>query len=197
MKSSKFTLNDIGKKEKEWKDVILKNELILFKRFLDEGLDLAYKESERNAWIIKTLVDKKQRYKFKKCKTLILVGSGIYPYSMFDVHKQYPHIKQIGLEIDINRAIISKQLVKASPAKDTIKIITIDGIDFDYSWMTDEDFVFLSVDVNSKQIYKKVVETSKAQPLVCAPYKYSWLKNLVSTSSISSSSSLSVFSTKT
>ena len=98
---------------------------------------------------------------------------------MFDLHKQYPHIKQIGLEIDKKRAIVSKKLVKASPAKTAIKIITIDAIDFDYSWLSDEDFVFISVDVKGEEIYKKILETSKAQPLVCAPYKDSWMKSLV------------------
>ena len=98
---------------------------------------------------------------------------------MFDLHRQYPHIKQVGLEIESNRALISRKLIDASPAKDMIKIITIDGIDFDYSWMTDEDFVFLSVDVNNnKKIYNKILKTSKAQPLVCAPYKDSWIRNL-------------------
>ena len=43
----------------------------------------------------------------------------------------------------------------------------------------EEDFVFLSVDVNNnKKIYNKILKTSKAQPLVCAPYKDSWIRNL-------------------
>jgi hypothetical protein len=29
-------------------------------------------------------------------------GCGLYPYSMFDLHRQYSHIKQVGLEIDKN-----------------------------------------------------------------------------------------------
>ena len=98
---------------------------------------------------------------------------------MFDLHRQYPHIRQVGLEIAPKRALASRKLIEVSPAKDKIKIITVDGIDFDYSWMTDEDFVFLSVDItNNKKIYNKVLETSKAQPLVCAPYKDSWIRNL-------------------
>ena len=95
---------------------------------------------------------------------------------MYDLHKQYPHIKQVGLEIDSKRAAIARKLTKVSPAKDKIKIITIDGINFDYSWMTQEDFVFISVDVDGEKYLIKVLKTSKAQPLVCAPYKNSWLK---------------------
>tara|TARA_B100000131_G_scaffold249561_1_gene242859 strand:- start:160 stop:717 length:558 start_codon:yes stop_codon:yes gene_type:complete len=178
MQSQKFTLNDIKIEEKGWKELILLNELTLLQRFSQSGLGNAYLEAENNAWIVKTLVDKKQRYKFKTCNSIVLVGCGLYPYSMYDLHKQYPHIKQIGLEIDKKRAAIARKLTKVSPAEDVIKIITIDGMDFDYSWMTQEDFVFISVDVNGEHIFKKVLETSKAQPLVCAPYKNSWIKNL-------------------
>ena len=97
---------------------------------------------------------------------------------MYDLHKQFPHIKQVGLEIDSKRAAIARKLTKESPSKDTFKIITIDGINFDYSWMTHEDFVFISVDVDGEKIFNKVLKTSKAQPLVCAPYKNTWLRNL-------------------
>ena len=178
MQSQKFTINDLKKEETGWKELILLNELTLLQRFSQSGLHKAYTEAESNAWIVKTLVDKKQRYKFETCKSIVLVGSGLYPYSMFDLYKQYRHIKQIGLEIDKKRAAVARKLIKVSPAKDTIKIITIDGIDFDYSWMTQDDFVFISVDVNGEHIYKKILETSKAQPLVCAPYRNSWIKNL-------------------
>ena len=41
-----------------------------------------------------------------------------------------------------------------------------------------EDFVFISVDVDGEKIFNKVLKTSKAQPLVCAPYKNTWLRNL-------------------
>ena len=177
MKSSKFTIDDIKLKEDDWKTVISLNELNLFFHFKD-NLKLGYEEAERNAWIVKTLVDKKQRYKFKICKSIVLVGSGIYPYSMFDLHRQYPYINQVGLENVKSRVTLSRKLVENSPAKKKIKILYIDGIDFDYSWMEDDDFVFISVDVDGQQIFNKVVETSKAQPLMCAPYKYSWLKNL-------------------
>ena len=48
---------------------------------------LAYRKAETNAWIYKTLLDKKKTGLFKKCKNLILIGSGMYPYSMFDIQK--------------------------------------------------------------------------------------------------------------
>jgi tRNA G46 methylase TrmB len=176
--SQKYTLKDVQKEEADWKDLILQNEVTLLGHFSVLGLHYAYDEAEHNAWIVKTLVDKKQRYKFKNCNSIVLVGCGLYPYSMFDLHKQYPHIKQVGLEIDSKRAIVARKLIKESPAKNAIKIITTDGLDFDYSWMTQEDFVFISVDVDGENIFSKILKTSKAQPLVCAPYKYTWLKNL-------------------
>ena len=178
MQSQKYTLKDLQNEETDWKDLILQNEVTLLRRFSDSGLHYAYDEAETNAWIVKTLVDKKQKYRFKTCKSIVLVGAGLYPYSMFDLHKQFPHIKQVGLEIDSKRATIARKLTKESPAKDTIKIITIDGINFDYSWMTQEDFVFISVDVDGEKIFIKILKTSKAQPLVCAPYRNSWIKNL-------------------
>ena len=54
---------------------------------------------------------------FNNCNNLVMIGSGMYPCSMFDVHKQYPEIKQMSLEIDNNRAEISRRLIDASPAK--------------------------------------------------------------------------------
>ena len=108
-----------------------------------------------------------------------MVGSGMYPYSMFDVHKQYPHIKQVGLEIDKKRSTISRKLIDASPAKDSITIITIDGVEYDYSWLDHDDLIFVSVDVDHKKIIDKVLQTSKAHINICAPYDKTWLKNLL------------------
>ena len=88
---------------------------------------LAYRKAETNAWIYKTLLDKKKTGMFKACKKLVLIGSGIYPYSMFDIHKKYKHIQQIGIEIDTNRAAIGRDLVVKSPAKNHIEIITCDA----------------------------------------------------------------------
>ena len=65
---------------------------------------------------IKHYLDKKKTGMFKACKKLILIGSGIYPYSMFDIHKKYKHIQQIGIEIDTNRAAIGRDLVSKIPS---------------------------------------------------------------------------------
>jgi len=177
LSKKKINLNTVTKQKELWREILSSDELRLLKLCAKEGKN-PYTEAEHNAWIIKTLVDKKQRYKFNECKNLVLVGSGIYPYSMFDVHKQYPHIMQVGIEIIESRVKISQQLVKNSPAKDNIVIVHGDAATYDYSWLSDEDFVFISVDVEGEEIFNKVLKTSKAQPLVCAPYKYTWLQNL-------------------
>jgi len=168
LSKKKINLNTVTKQKELWREILSSDELRLLKLCAKEGKN-PYTEAEHNAWIIKTLVDKKQRYKFNECKNLVLVGSGIYPYSMFDVHKQYPHIMQVGIEIIESRVKISQQLVKNSPAKDNIVIVHGDAATYDYSWLSDEDFVFISVDVEGEEIFNKVLKTSKAQPLVCAP----------------------------
>lgn len=180
MPSKKFTLDSIAFEEKRWKEIVVQNEINLIKTYAQTGgLSLAYEMAEKNAWIVRTLRDKKQRYMFNNCNNLVMIGSGMYPYSMFDVHKQYPEIKQVGLEIDNNRAEISRRLIDASPAKDSIKIISTDAIDYDYSWLGHDDLVFVSVDVDHKEIVNKVLETSKAHINICAPYDKTWLVNLV------------------
>lgn len=180
MSSNKFTMDDLKKAEITWKTIVVQNEISLLKAYQQSGeLYLAYEKAERNAWIVKTLRDKKQRFKFDSCKNLVMIGSGLYPYSMFDVHKQYPHIKQIGLEIIKNRVTISKKLIKASPAKDSIKILHMDALNFDYSWLGMDDLIFISVDVDHENITKKILETSKAQLYMCAPYEKTWIRSMI------------------
>ena len=140
---------------------------------------LAYRKAETNAWIYKTLLDKKKTGMFKACKKLVLIGSGIYPYSMFDIQKKYKHIQQIGIEIDTNRAAIGRDLVVKSPAKNHIEIITCDGCDYDYSDLGEDDLVFVSCDVDNKKIMNRVIETCKAHIFICAPYEKTWLRALV------------------
>ena len=185
MKSKKFTMDDVTEAEIVWKEMVAANEMKLLSVFRKKGLHLAYETAEHDAWILKTLNDKKQKYRFNKCSNLIMVGSGMYPYSMFDVYKKYPNIKQIGLEIDEKRALISRLLIKACPAKDAIKIETVDALNYDYSWLGMDDLIFISVDVDHKEIIKKIIETSKAHVNICAPYDKTWLANLIRSFSVS------------
>jgi len=180
MSSKQLTMEDINKAKLKWQEVLIKDEIGLISIFAKKNrLIAAYERAEHNAWIVRTLRDKKQRYRFPKCKNLIMIGSGVYPYSMFDVHKQYPHIKQIGLEIDEKRAKISRKVIEVSPAKDNIKIVACDAYDFDYSWLGIDDLVFISVDVEHKRIFSKIIETSKAQLHICAPYDNVWLDHFL------------------
>lgn len=144
----------------------------------------AYRLAEPNSWIFKTLLEKKKKNLFQKCNRLVMVGCGIYPYSMYDIHKKYKHIKQLGIEIDEKRASVARSLVKNCPAKDSIAILTMDGNNFDYSKLNDDDLIFISCDVNSENIVKKIVETSKAHFFICAPYNKAWLKEVIYNSKI-------------
>ena len=144
----------------------------------------AYRHAEQNSWIYKTLLEKKKLPLFKKCSKLLLVGSGLYPYSLFDIHKKFKHIKMLGIEIEESRYSASKQLVEGGPARDKIKILKLDGIDFDYSRLEDDDLVFISCDVDSDDIYKKVLETSKAHVYICAPYNRQWMKDSIKKSNL-------------
>ena len=98
MSSKKYTMNDLKNEEIKWKEYIIQSEISLLKSYLiEKDYSKPYDMAEKNAWIVRTLRDKKQRYKFNSCKNLVLIGSGMYPYSMFDVHRQYPNINQIGI----------------------------------------------------------------------------------------------------
>ena len=144
----------------------------------------SYRYAEPNSWIYKTLLEKKRIPLFRSCKRLVMVGSGMYPYSMYDIHKKFKHILQLGLEIDETRYKLSKSLVENSPAKDSIKILHMDGNLFDYSRLEDEDLIFISCDVDSNSIVKKVLETSKAHIFVCAPYNKEWMKDSIKKSNL-------------
>ena len=146
---------------------------------------LAYRRAETNAWIYKTLLDKKRTSLFKTCKNLVLVGSGMYPYSMFDIQKKYKHIQQIGIEIDEKRASVGREIVTKSPAKDHIHIITCDGYDYDYTYLLEDDLVFISCDVDNKNMMSKIMETCKAHMFICAPYEKTWLRALVQSIKVS------------
>ena len=179
--SQKFTMVNVAEEEARWKAMVAVNELRVIKKFFEKDrVHLAYDKAEKNAWILRTLRDKKQLSKLDKNPVVVLVGSGMYPYSMFDLHKRNPEIKQIGIEIDSSRAKISKKLIEASPAKEAIKIECMDALEYDYSNLTMDDLIFVSVDVDHASIISKVINTSAAQVMICAPYDKTWLKNLVS-----------------
>tara|TARA_B100001769_G_C21896431_1_gene484195 strand:- start:22 stop:582 length:561 start_codon:yes stop_codon:yes gene_type:complete len=165
--------------EKEkWQNNQKSSEWDWIKMFKDKNdFSLGFALCEKNAWIIRTLASRKERYKFKTCTNIILVGSGFYPYSLFDVYKQYEHIKLIGVDYDKNCVRISRLLVDTANINDRIKIIHADGFEFDYSFLKHEDLVFLSVDVEKRnEIYNRVIQTSKASVYVCEP-KNNWVKN--------------------
>ena len=131
-------------------------------------------------WILETLVLEDKVALFKSCKTLIMVGCGMYPYSMMDIYKKFPYIKQIGIDYDKNCVKISNVIIEKCNLS-SMTIIHSKGEDYDYSTLSDEDLVFISCDVtNIDTIYSRVIETSKAQTFVCAPGKNTCFNNYFS-----------------
>jgi tRNA G46 methylase TrmB len=176
--SSTISLEKFKQLRQQWREQIALVEIQKIQYWKNKGnLSQAYFKAKRNQYVVQTLVDKKMRYKFETTKNVVLIGCGMYPYSLFDLHKQYPHINSTGIEIDKNRCVIAKKLINASPAKHNIKVVNLNGIDYDYSWLGIDDLVFVSVDVEiEKEILHRVIMTSKATPFLCAPYHTAWRK---------------------
>ena len=172
------TSKTFKKLESNWKRGLKETEFKFIEWIIkNERYDLFISKQTRKNWIKETLLEKKCASKFKTCKTLIMVGSGMYPYSMLDLHKEFPSLKMIGLDYEEKCVKLSKFLIKKCGIKN-IDIIHIDGKEYDYSSLDHEDLVFFSIDVEGiDEIYQKVIETSKAQPYICAPGKHAWFKN--------------------
>jgi hypothetical protein len=172
-------LKNLSNIEKNWKESMKQSELGCIDRiFRDENYKDLLKEELTKNWILETLKLEKKMKKFKECTTLIMVGSGMYPYSMLDTYRRFPHIKQVGLDKDDRCVLISKELIKRCNLENSIQILNADSIEYNYSSLLDEDLVFLSCDIdNIDETYNKILETSKAQPYVCAPGKLAWLTN--------------------
>jgi len=171
------TLKVFHRMESKWKEGLKQTEFKFIKWIIDhKEYSLFANKIPRRNWIKETLKESKTINKFKECKNLIMVGSGIYPYSMIDLYKEYPNINQIGLDYDANCVKLSTFLLQQ--VNINIKIICINGIDYDYSMLDHEDLVFISIDVEDiDKIFNKILSTSKAQPYICAPYKHAWIKN--------------------
>ena len=179
MKSSKFTDKNINSKISEWKSKIAGGE---FDRVVaaksNNNLDSLYKVSFKESWIFKTILDNKIKYRLEECRNIILVGCGLYPYSLFDMHKRYPDIKYYGIEISKKIAKLAKIITTETPAKDSLSIHCCDGAEFDYSFLKDEDMVFISCDVLENKIFEQIIKTSRAQIYSCAPYKSSYVNGI-------------------
>ena len=107
--SSSISLEQFKEARNRWREQIAAVEIAKIKEWQKANdLTKAYTDAKRNQYIVQTLVDKKMRYKFLATEHVVLIGCGMYPYSLFDLHKQYPDIKSIGIEVDNNRALIAK-----------------------------------------------------------------------------------------
>lgn len=179
MKSSQFTKDLIKKQIRNWKNTIANGEFqVVLNAQLNNSLNKLYKVEFNQSWIYKTILDNKIKRKLKDCKNIVLVGCGLYPYSLFDMHRRYPHIKYHGIEISEKRANLAKIITNETPAKDNLKIYCCAGEQFDYSFLGDEDMIFVSVDVTENKIFEQIIKTSRAQIYSCAPYKSSYVNGI-------------------
>ena len=94
------------------------------------------------------------------------------------MHRRFPNINYHGIEISEKRAKLAKIITAETPAKEGLKIHCCAGEEFDYSFMSDEDMIFISVDVNETKIYEQIIKTSRAQIYSCAPYKSSYVNGI-------------------
>jgi tRNA G46 methylase TrmB len=177
MKSSKLTPDE---KKQKWIKNVESQEMRRVIDFKNAGrLSDLYEIDKKESWILRTIDDKKIRYKLKESNYIIHVGSGMYPYSLMDMYKRFPHIKYIGLEIIPERAKVSQIVLNATPAKEGVEIKVEDGTKFDYSFLSDEDMVFIGSDVDTDAVFNQVLKTSGAQVYPCAPYKNIWLTRVM------------------
>lgn len=150
---------------KKWQENLIQDERKYILNFKDNLKALLV---DTDGWILRTLNKHKARYKLKTCTRLILVGCGAYPYSLLHVHVHYPEIPLTGIEVDVRNGLTANVLMTKLGLP--IEIEIKNGLEYDYSTLAHEDMVFISCDVTQKlDIYKKVLETSKAQPYICLP----------------------------
>ena len=179
MRSSEYTKNLLRKNIRNWKTSIANGEFqtVVHARRMGDFLKL-YNVKKENSWILKTIEDLDMKKNLKKCENIVLVGCGLYPYSLFDMHRRYPHIKYHGIEISKKRAKLAELLVSETPAKGGVTIYCSPGEEFDYSFIGENDLVFISCDVKQNNIINQVYKTSEAQVFPCAPYKSSYVNGI-------------------
>lgn len=179
MKSSQYTKDLIKKQIGNWKNTIANGEFqTVLNAQLKGKVEKLYTVEYSNSWIYKTILDNKIKKKLDTCKNIVLVGCGLYPYSLFDMHRRFSDINYHGIERSEKRAKLAKIVTAETPARDNLKIYCCAGEDFDYSFMSDEDMIFISVDVNENKIYEQIIKTSGAQIYSCAPYKSSYVNGI-------------------
>ena len=108
------------------------------------------------------------RKKLEQAKKVVLVGSGMYPYSLFDMFKRHPDKSYFGIEISPQKTKLAKLITSKTPAKDNIIYYTENAFTFDYSEFDQDDMIFISCDVDSKPTIEQIIKTSGAQFWICA-----------------------------
>src|SRR5210317_696728 len=170
------------KAREDWKQRNIDAELSLIEKQFSRGTPKYLYEYiySRNSWIYKTIIDKGLKKKLEQARKIVLVGSGMYPYSLFDMFKRHPDKQYFGIEISQQKTNLAKLITEKTPAKGYITYYTHNAFTFDYSEFDQDDMIFISCDVDSKPTIEQIIKTSGAQFWICAPYEKIWIKNLLS-----------------
>ena len=117
---------------------------------------------------------------FKDAENIVLVGSGMYPYSLIDMYKRFPEKKYHGIEISSSFNKLANKILDKTPAKNKLNLITADAFKYDYSQFSEDDMIFISCDVDTAKAINQITKTSEARFWICAPYEKVWMFNLLS-----------------
>lgn len=179
MKLTKFTKKVVKERIKKWKDNVANSEFEkVLAAQLKDNLSSLYQVKHSQSYILQTINDKGMRKAFEETEVVILVGCGVYPYSLMDLYRRFPDKRYVGIEISHKRARLAKHVIDNTPAKGMIEVVNCDGKDYDYSYLKDEDMVFISCDVYQTDIFNNILKNSRAQVYTCAPYKSAYINGM-------------------
>lgn len=125
---------------------------------------------EEHGWIHITLRDNKLNYRVKEARSIVLVGCGSYPYSLFDMRQKYPDKMYIGVDYDIKCIKMCYAICNKYKIND-MNFIHGEGKKLDYSKLTHSDMVFLSADIDDMEdTYWHIIKDTPAQVFICKPH---------------------------
>jgi len=153
----------------EWRQSVKADELKLL-QFYKQDLTRLYRECD--GWLLRTLYSKGiKEAQIKNANYIVVVGSGFVPYSILNCHRYFPKVKYIGIDNDEKAVTISKRIIDQIKLEN-IEIYNAYSMTYDYSFLTQEDIVFISNDITEPEIlYERIIMQSPCQVYYYLPYK--------------------------
>ena len=165
MKSEKYI-----KARGQWKQDQIDSELHRIKKHFERGdTENLYRFIYvRHSWIYKTILDHKLKTKLEVAKKILLVGSGMYPYSLLDMYKRFPDKSYYGLEISESFCKLARKIIDKTPTN--VQIINADAFEFDYGNFEIDDMIFISCDVESEKTIEQIGSALHMKKFGCLIY---------------------------